>query len=64
MSTQAITRVANFLWRRAGEPEKDYSEPTSVGYEDYRNQARFIIQGLVDMGYTIKRPPPRSIKSN
>jgi hypothetical protein len=50
------TRIANHAWRKDGEPEYDRSEPTSVGYEHYRQRAVSVLQSLDELGFTINYP--------
>ena len=58
MSKQAIQRVALHNWRKDGEPESVAGDPTSAGKHTYRWEAERVINGLLELGYTITRPQP------
>lgn len=61
-TTALATRIANHAWRKDGKPEKNYSEPTSVGYQDYRRHALWVVNAMQEMGLTVSYPK-RSAKA-
>lgn len=48
-------QVATHLWKKDGEPQKDY-EPTSVGRAAYERAAVDIMKGLTELGYVVSKP--------